>query len=220
MSTRQLLLNEAITIWEKIYNQPFVTELGAGTLPKEKFIYFMQQDYAYLLDFAKALCLAAAKAEDLETLQMFIRHAKGGVEAELAFHKNAAETFGIPLNMLEGAEQAPITVAYTRHLLAVAREGSLGEITASLLPCYWIYGEVGRRLGANLPQKEPYKSWIEGYASDEYWTLVEEMRALIDRLGALASRTEQLKMIGHFRTSSKYEFYFWDQAYKQSEWIV
>jgi thiaminase/transcriptional activator TenA len=220
MSTRDLLLNEAITIWEKIYSQPFVTELGAGTLPKEKFIYFMQQDYAYLLDFAKVLCLAAAKAEDIDTLQMFIRHAKGGVEAELAFHKSAAETFGIPLRALENVEQAPMTVAYTRHLLAVGREGSLAEIAASLLPCYWIYGEVGRRLSANLPQKEPYKSWIEGYASNEYWMLVEEMCLLIDRLGPLASKTEQLKMIGHFRTSSKYEFYFWDQAYQQSEWIV
>jgi thiaminase/transcriptional activator TenA len=153
-------------------------------------------------------------------LQMFLRHAKGGVEAELAFHKSAAETFGIPLSTLENAEQAPITVAYTRHLLSTGREGSLAEIVAALLPCYWIYGEVGRRLSADTPQKEPYKSWIETYASGEYWELVEEMCSLADRLGALASDSEQLKMIGHFRTSSKYEFYFWDQAYRQAEWLV
>lgn len=220
MSTSELLLSEAKSIWKKIYRQPFVTELGAGTLPEDKFIYFMQQDYAYLLDFAKVLCLAAAKAEDIETLQMFIRHAKGGVEAELAFHKNAAEILGISAEALENAEQAPVTVAYTRHLLAVGHDGSLGEIASSLLPCYWIYGEVGRRLSADLPQKEPYKSWIEAYSSDEYWNLIEEMRAVVDRLGLMASRTEQLKMIGHFRTSSKYELYFWDQAYQQSKWIV
>jgi thiaminase/transcriptional activator TenA len=220
MSTRDLLLAEAKTIWDKIYNQPFVIELGAGTLPDQKFIYFMQQDYAYLLDFAKTLCLAAAKADDIETLQMFLRHAKGGVEAELAFHKSAAEIFGVPLDTLENAEPAPITVAYTRHLLSVGREGSLAEIAAALLPCYWIYGEVGRRLSADVPRKEPYKSWIEAYASAEYWQLVEEMCSLTDRLGALASEGERLKMIGHFRTSSKYEFYFWDQAYRRAEWLV
>lgn len=220
MSTSEVLQNEAKPIWEKIYNQPFVTELGAGTLPEEKFIYFMQQDYAYLLDFARTLCLAAAKAEDIDTLRMFLRHAEGGVEAELAFHKSAAEMLGIPPETLENAEQAPVTVAYTRHLLAVGREGSLAEIVAALLPCYWIYGDVGRRLSVRSPDREPYRSWIAAYASDEYWGLVEEMRSLIDRLGAIASKTDKLKMIGHFRTSSKYEFYFWDQAYHRSHWIV
>ncbi|MFH1754222.1 MAG: thiaminase II [Candidatus Latescibacterota bacterium] len=220
MKTRDLLLSESYPIWEKIYHQPFVTELGSGTLPIDKFIYFLQQDHAYLIDFARVLCLAAAKAEDIHTLQLFIRHAIGGIEAELAFHKNAAETLGVPLDTLEGAERAPVTVAYTRHLLAVGREGTLGEIVASLLPCYWIYGEVGRRLAKNPPDKEPYKSWIEGYASDEYWALVDEMQSLVDRLGPLSSKSEQLKMLGHFRTSSKYEFYFWDQAYQQSKWIV
>ncbi len=40
-------------IWEKNHNHPFVQELGMGTLAKERFIYYMKQDYVYLIDYAK-----------------------------------------------------------------------------------------------------------------------------------------------------------------------
>ncbi|NIM20187.1 MAG: thiaminase II [Candidatus Latescibacteria bacterium] len=220
MLTREVLFEPSKPIWEQILNQPFVIELGAGTLPKEKFIYFIQQDYAYLIDFARALCLAGAKTFDVETLKMFVQHAVGGIEAERAFHKSAAEKLGVPIDELEQADRAPVTLAYTRHLLNVGREGTLGEIVSALLPCYWIYGEVGRRLAENPPQDELYRGWIEAYASEDYWRLVEEQLSLVDRLGPAVSKEELDRMIEHFRISSKYEFYFWDQAYNQSNWIV
>ena len=133
-------------IWRAIENHPFLVELHAGTLPMERFTYFILQDYVYLLDFAQVLCLGGAKSPDLATLELFCRHALGAVEVERTFHANFGKTHGLSQRELDKVAKAPATQAYIDHLQSVARGGTLGELVAAVLPCYWIYGEAGKRL--------------------------------------------------------------------------
>ena len=72
---RDLLKDAAQPIWEAILAHPYLKELGAGTLPHERFLYFIRQDYLYLFEFARVLCVGGSKAEDLDTLEMFAKHA-------------------------------------------------------------------------------------------------------------------------------------------------
>jgi len=117
--------------------------------------------------------------------------------------------------------KGPITQAYIGHLQSVARTGTLGEIVAAVLPCYWIYGEVGRRLYRNRPSKPKiYRQWIETYASEAFWKPVREQIRLTDKLGAAASSSEKKLMTAHFILSSRYEFMFWEQAYRSEKWPV
>ena len=51
------LHHQADKIWRAVYAHPFLHELRAGTLPMDRFTYFILQDYLYLLDFAQVLCL-------------------------------------------------------------------------------------------------------------------------------------------------------------------
>jgi thiaminase/transcriptional activator TenA len=114
-----------------------------------------------------------------------------------------------------------MTQSYIGHLQSVARSGSLGELVAAVLPCYWIYGEVGRRLYRNRPQKPKiYRQWIETYASDEFWQPVREQIHLMDRIAVAASSDEKKLMTAHFILSSRYEFMFWEQAYRLESWPV
>ena len=39
-------------IWRAIESHAFLRELHAGSLPMNRFTYFILQDYVYLLDFA------------------------------------------------------------------------------------------------------------------------------------------------------------------------
>ena len=90
-----------------------------------------------------------------------------------------------------------------------------------MLPCYWIYGEIGRRLYKNRPRKPKiYREWIETYASESFWKPVREQIQLTDRLGAAASVDEKKRMNEHFVLSSRYEFMFWEQAYRLESWPV
>jgi len=212
---------KADKIWRAIFAHPFLDQLRTGTLPMDRFTYFILQDYLYLLDFAQVLCLGGAKSPDLKTLEIFTRHALIAVEVERSFHAAFGRSLGLSQRQLDATPKGPITEAYTRHLQAVARGGSLGEIVAAVLPCYWIYGEVGKRLYRRRPKSPKiYREWIETYASEEYWKPVREQIRLIDHLGASAKNDEKKLMRSHFLLSSRYEFLFWDQAYRLEEWPV
>ena len=49
----------AAGVWKECLNHPFVTGIGDGTLPAEKFQFFMLQDYLYLFDYARVFALGA-----------------------------------------------------------------------------------------------------------------------------------------------------------------
>jgi thiaminase/transcriptional activator TenA len=216
-----LLRRRADRIWQAIDHHPFLRELHAGTLPMNRFTYFILQDYVYLLDFAQVLCQGGAKSPNLETLELFCRHALGAVEVERAFHTSFGKSLGLSRKQLDSVPKGPMTQSYINHLQSVARSGSLGELVAAVLPCYWIYGEVGRRLYRNRPRKPKiYRQWIETYASEEFWKPVREQIQLMDRIAASASGDQKKLMIAHFVLSSRYEFLFWEQAYRLESWPV
>lgn len=217
----QQLRSEAKKIWDAIHAHPFLRELRSGTLSMERFTYFMLQDYRYLLDFAQVLCLGGAKSSDLKTLEIFARHALIAVEVERSFHSAFGKTLGLSARQLDNTPKGPVTEAYTKHLQAVAGSGTLGELVAAVLPCYWIYGEVGKKLYRARPKKPLiYRRWIETYASEDYWKPVREQIQLIDHLGARANAEERKLMRLHFVLSSRYEFLFWDQAYRLEKWPI
>jgi thiaminase (transcriptional activator TenA) len=215
------LRRRADRIWQAIDAHPFLRELHAGTLPMNRFTYFILQDYVYLLDFAQVLCQGGAKSPNLETLELFCRHALGAVEVERSFHASFGKTLGLSRKQLEAVPKGPVTQSYISHLQSVARSGSLGELVAAVLPCYWIYGEVGQRLYRNRPRKPKiYREWIETYASEEFWKPVREQIQLMDKIAVAASSDEKKLMTAHFVLSSRYEFMFWDQAYRLESWPV
>ena len=196
------LRSRADRIWRAIDGHPFLRELHAGTLSMNRFTYFILQDYVYLLDFAQVLALGAAKSPDLETLELFCRHALGAVEVERSFHASFGKSLGLTRRQLDEVSKGPMTQAYIGHLQSVARGGTLGEIVAAVLPCYWIYGEV--RHGPEWFPAQPVREQIE----------------LMNQLGAAAKGGEKRLMTEHFILSSRYEFLFWEQAYRMEKWRV
>ncbi|MGE3536549.1 MAG: thiaminase II [Candidatus Tectimicrobiota bacterium] len=207
-------------IWEAIYTQPFLQELGQGLLSHAAFTFFIRQDYLYLQEFGRVLCLGGAQADSLDTLAMFAEHAATVVQVERALHSQFAMQLGLSLADLDSTPMAPTTQAYTRHLFTVGHTGTLGEIVAAVLPCYWIYWEVGQRLNRQLPADPMYAAWIQAYASPAFGTHVGQQLALIDRLAPLASEAERQRMAEHFTQSCRYEYLFWEQAYRQTTWPV
>jgi thiaminase/transcriptional activator TenA len=156
----------------------------------ERFTYFIFQDYLYLLDFAQVLCHGGAKSPNLKTLEVFARHALIAVEVERHFHAGFGKTL-VSQRSSSIAPKGPITEAYTRTSGGRRREP--GEIVAAILPCYWIYGEVGKKLYKGRPGKPKiYREWIETYASEEYWKPLREQIRLMDALGGSGRQAPKL----------------------------
>lgn len=59
-------------IWDAQHRHPFVRGLGDGTLDLERFRFWIRQDYLFLIEYARVLALAAARASDLETQSTFV----------------------------------------------------------------------------------------------------------------------------------------------------
>ncbi|MEE9276204.1 MAG: thiaminase II [bacterium] len=215
---REALRSAAAPVWEKIFVHPFVRDVGAGAISPERFAHFVRQDYLYLQDFARALSLTGAKAGRQEDLETFAEHAANCVKVERALHSGLAARLGLTGDQLAGAAPGPVTAAYTRHLLVTCRAGSFAEGLAALLPCYWIYREVGRRLAENPPAEPLCAEWISAYAGEGYGALVEAQLSLADRLEADLGSAERERAVAAFILSSRYEWMFWEQAYRLEGW--
>lgn len=214
------LRKQADQIWEANLNHPFVRGIAEGTLPLENFKYYVLQDSYYLSHFARIQALGAARAEDLYTTSRMAAHAQGTNEAELALHEKFIKQLHITGEELAKFEPAPTTYNYTSHLYRVADSGSLGEIIAAILPCYWIYHEIGERFEGAEPKEPIYQEWIAAYGGEWFGQLVQEQISRLDNLAENASNTERKKMTRHFLLSCQYEYLFWEMAFKLEKWPV
>ena len=207
---------------QAILAHPFVTGVGDGTLPVEKFKYYVLQDYAYLIDYSRALALASAMAPRLDDMSWFAGLLDETLNVEMALHRSYCEEFGISAAELEATVAAPSNLAYTSFLLKTAHQGSFGELVASLLPCQWGYWEIGNNLMRHsLPQNTPlYAQWIGMYTSQEFADLAEHLRAMADRIGQEAGPSELAAMTQAYETSIRLEYGFWDMAYGMEGWRV
>lgn len=220
MAFSDVLLERAKPIREKVSEHPFTLGLGDGTLPVDKFRFYMCQDYLFLIEYCRVFGLAVARAGDLSVMGRFAQLLHSTLDVEMDLHRSYAAEFGIGREELERTVLAPTTHAYTRHLLNVAWGGSVGEIAASLLPCQWGYWELARAMVARGQGAEGnrYRRWIETYSAPEFGELAGWLRSLVDRLAEGARSDDLARMQREFMTSSRYELMFWEMAWRQESW--
>lgn len=205
---------------ERILDHPFLRGLRRGTLGTAPFRFFVAQDAIYLRDYARALAILGARAPDEPSLLLFARHAVEALEVESSLHRELFQAFGIDPESGIASEPAPTCLAYTSYLLRVAHGGSFAEALGAILPCYWIYGEVGRALVAGSSPHPLYRRWIEAYSDPHYGAVVEEVLRLMDGVWPRLGADEQVRVTAHVRQTSRYEWCFWDMAWRQERWPV
>jgi thiaminase/transcriptional activator TenA len=208
-------------IWDAILGHPMVERLGEGTLDEEPFRYWVRQDYRYLIEYSRVFALGAANAPDVERMGTFAELLDATINTEMDLHREYAAEFGVSEDDLEATDPSPTTRAYTDFLVRVAATGTFGDLVAALLPCMWGFNETGRRLDARgRPDHEQYAAWIEMYAGEEFTELTEWCKTLMDDVAADASPADRARYTDQFRTSARYEYRFWDAAWRQEEWSV
>jgi len=215
------LRQKAAGIWDSQHQHPFVRGIGDGTLGLERFKFWLRQDYVFLIEYARLLALAAARSPDLERMNRFATLLKETVETEMNLHRAYAAEFGISREELEQEPPAPTTRGYGDFLLRVAATGDFAELAAALLPCMWAFSEIGQRLAAQpAPSDKRYGQWIEMYSSREFAELAEWCRNLLDSLASGLPERDLRKLEAAFLTSSRYEWQFWEMAWKMEGWPI
>ncbi|ADU32452.1 thiaminase II [Evansella cellulosilytica] len=207
-------------IWRKNHAHPFVQGIGDGTLDKEKFRFFMIQDYLYLIDYAKLFAIGAVKAKDVETMGKFANLLDSTLNEEMSLHREYGKKFGITPEEFEQAAPAPTTLAYTHYMLHVGQNGTLADLVTALLPCMWSYWEIGKELNEipGASEHEFYGEWIQMYSSEEFGQLAEWTINLLDELTEGKTEDELAKLEEIFLNTTRFEYMFWDMSWNKQMW--
>ncbi len=217
LTTRSLIASHQ-QAWHDYTRHRFLVELGQGTLPPAVFRHYLEQDYLFLIQFARAYALAIYKSDSLLAMQKPLAALHGLISHETRLHVEYCQRWGLQEQEMIEIAEATGTIAYTRLVLDVGQSGTLTELYTALAPCTIGYGDIGRWL-ANSPdtvwEGNPYREWIETYSSPEYLASVEASVTQLDEL--LAEIPEQSlaakRIHTIFRNATSMEIAFWEQGF-------
>lgn len=214
------LARAAKPIWEAQMQHPFVRALGDGTLPQETFEFYIRQDALFLDELTKTFAYATTRSHDQVEMEHFGELLLDTIRVERALHLTYGAQFGLTPQEMAATPMAPTNYAYTRHLLYISATGALPELITAILPCAWIYADVGRHFTTLGPPADthPYRDWVATYAAPDFEEVGAWLRSMLERhaAGLQAPMLDRLEEI--FITSSRYEYMFWDMAWRREEW--
>lgn len=214
---------ETKVLRESIDSLEFLERLGDGTLPLDAFRTYIEQDKLYLEGYSKALSLVAAHAPDPQSAGFWSNSASTAATVESALHDGLL-TDGILPAGSGRLEHSQACLGYVSYLTATAATAPYPVSAAAVLPCFWIYAEVGRDLAASAREvldadpSHPYAQWVTTYDAPEFHESVAQARVLVDAAAEAATETEREAMSEAFRIASRYELMFWDSALHQQPW--
>ena len=211
---------ECSAIWSAQLAHPFVVALADGTLPPETFRYYILQDARFLTELAKTFAFAATKTDNRDRILKFGELLMDTVRVERGLHEMYAARFGLTVAQMAATPMAPTNYAYTRHMLQIAAAGSLAEVVTVMLPCAWIYSVIGEhftKLG-EPPADHPYRDWLAMYANPDFAAVGAWLRAVVDEEASRLDDHGRQRLRDIFRTSSDYEWLFWQMAWTREAW--
>jgi hydroxymethylpyrimidine/phosphomethylpyrimidine kinase len=211
----ELLRAETVADLEAIYGLGFIRGLAEGTLAEKEFAYYLAQDAIYLNGYSRVLARASALAPTESEQLFWARSAQQCLEVESELHRNWLSTRTVQ------TELGPVTKAYVDHLVAASAGGSYAVLVAAVLPCFWLYAEVGETLhaeyvAAGAPAGHPYAEWLRTYADEDFAAATLRAIEIADDAGRAGSAGEREAMITAFRQSCRYEVEFFDAPSRHS----
>lgn len=220
MKFSEKLKKDADSILQAQFQHPFVKGLGDGSLPREKFRYYLIQDSLYIVEYARAMAWVAPLLPEVKNIMEMLEAAKQSFQIEFMLKEQYFKKFGIIMEEALKTEPAPVCKAYVDHLFRYTRTGTLAEGMAAILPCGWIYVEIGQKFtqGKKIPGSHPYKPWLETYAVPEFQEMVNWWFNLLDT-AVKGQPTAELKRIEDiFIKSCRYEWMFWEMGWSKENW--
>ena len=202
--------------WQAYIGHRFVRGIQNGTLPKSAFRYYLIQDYLFLIHFARAYALAAYKAQDLEGIRAAAESLRIITEVEMGLHIKFCQSWGLTESEMQSTPEAVETMAYTRYVLECGLAGDVLDLHVALAPCLCGYAEIGKWLAsdpATQIEGNPYREWIEMYASDEYQSGSAAAIEMLDRLFEQRSGMGRMNdLIRIFGQATRLESQFWQMG--------
>ncbi|HHD0453944.1 TPA: thiaminase II [Campylobacter coli] len=202
-------------IWDEYLHHEFIKKLENGSLKEENFLFYLKQDYIYLIHYAKCYARLALNAKNAEELRFAMKFQNYIVEGEIELHKSILK-LGIDTDKLNVKDESLTNIAYTRYMLSVGESGDFLDMLVALSACAIGYGYIGveiyKRLGKEKLQNHPYKEWILTYSSDEFQNEIKEFEDFLNSYTQKISQEKFENLSEIFYNVVRLESAFWEHA--------
>lgn len=205
---------------EAIRDHPFNEALAAGSLDRNRFVFYLVQDARYLVGFSLALSVASSRAAHADDAAFLSESSHAALVVERSLHTRYLDNYGLPAADASQIPTSPSCLAYTSYLLATAFAEPFPVIVAALLPCFWIYHHVGSGIHdrTSTDPSHPYRDWINTYADESFAESVALMRNIVDRAAIEGDHAIVDSMARAFCRATEYEWMFWESAWREEKW--
>lgn len=208
----QALWDASSSLYSRISTLPFITDLGNGRLDAGDFAFYLSQDAVYLAAYSPALASLAASAPDQDAALFWVRGAAECLEEEAALHRSWLRDADAP----GSTTPSPVTASYTSHLMRCVRTRDHVVGVAAVLPCYWLYAEVGLELASRSRSDNPYAAWLDTYSGEDFTDSVRQAVTLVEQAFASAGPAQRAEAARAYLDASHWELEFFDQASRRA----
>lgn len=202
--------------WRAYTGHRFVRELAMGELPETSFRRYLAQDYLFLIHFARAYGLAAFKGETLADIRAAAAGLSAIVDREMQLHVSYSAGWQLDEEQMAATPEADATIAYTRFVLEKGLAGDLLDLQVALAPCIVGYADIGRALATDPTTRmedNPYRAWIETYASSDYQSVAADHARQLDVLAARRGGDARFAaLVRTFDQATRLETAFWQMG--------
>ncbi|MRI33056.1 thiaminase II [Endozoicomonas sp. OPT23] len=205
--------------WHDYCHHEFVTGIQDGSLPLDCFKHYLQQDYLFLIHFARAYALAVYKSDSIADM----RTASGsvsGILAEMNLHLDYCAEWGLSEEEVVSKPESQATMAYTRYVLERGMAGDILDLHVALSPCAVGYAEIGLRLindPATQREGNPYWQWIQTYGGEEFVSGSIRQVETLDQLAESRFNDGRMDSLCRtFKEATRLEIGFWDMGWNKS----
>lgn len=185
----------------------FVQALVDGSLSEADFTFYLAQDALYLNRYARSLAALAARSSSTESQQFWSQASTGAITEEADLHRTWMAT------RPEAARTtaSPVTSAYTDFLLATTLGEDRAVGAAAVLPCFWLYAQVGGGI-PDVPADHPYAAWLDTYRDPGFVTAVQGALEQVEHELAGASPAVRAAAARAYLIACRHELEFFEQA--------
>lgn len=114
-------------------------------------------------------------------------------------------------------DPSPVTAAYTDFLVARTFTDDYAVGVAAVLPCFWLYAEIGEALTKHNHDKHPYHSWLETYGDPNFAEDTRKALRIVETAFENASESTRERATRAYLMASAHEREFFAQASRMQQ---
>ena len=220
MKLSERIYEIAKEIWPEYLEHPFLNEMAEGSLPIEKFKFYMLEDYVYLRDYVKIFAAIIINSNDFDEIRFLSDELNDTIDETYRTHIPYMKRLGITNEDIENVKPHIQSKSYTGYMLNIAQHSDVLTGLVTLLNCSWGYAYAAQsmiKLHPHAVDNHDYGDWFKGYSCEEY---IETNQSLIDRIDSLAENISEEKageLCEIFKKCCYYDLHFWDMAYSMGK---